>query len=192
MSATLAPFGFRPAYNPIGLERPKLYTILTGYAGGSLYKGNPVALNTDGTLRISVAGSDIIGIFDGVEYIDATGKPVVSNFWPSGTTATNIRAWVLDDPTTVFEVQATGSIAQAAIGDQANTSATSTYTCVDGSTSTGLGSCGLSSSLAGAGSQGQFRIVGFGGGLDNAVGDTYTVVQVQIAQHEYVSDKTAI
>jgi hypothetical protein len=189
MSATLAPFGFRPSYNPIGLERAKKYTIAGGFAT-AIFKGQPVILNTNGTITNGAAAADLLGVFAGVEYVDATGKPTVSNFWPAaqavfaGSVPT---AWVYDDPNEVYEVQADGSIAQTAIGDQAD------YSNVNaGSISTGLSAATLSATLAGAGVQAQWRIVGFGQGVDNTPGDAFTVVQVQLARSQFVANKVAV
>lgn len=192
MSATLAPFGARPVFDPTGQTRATAYTIASGY-GTTIYRGTPVALNTNGTITIATVGAnDFIGIFAGCEYIDANGKPNESAYWPASTTATNIVAYVYDQPYTVYEIQADGSVAQTAIGDQANFSGTANYTVADGSTATGNSSMALSATLAGAGVQGQFRIVGFNKNPDNAPGDTYTIVQVQIARHQYVAVKVAV
>lgn len=189
MSTTLAPFGFRPAYHPTGLDRAKKYTIAGGYAS-VIYKGMPVVLNTDGTINQGAAAADLLGVFAGVEYVDSTGKPTVSNYWPAGQTIlTNTVpvAWVYDDPGIVYEVQADGSIAQTAIGDQADVS-----NVTNGSTLTGLSQATLSATLKGAGVQGQFRIVGFGQQVDNTPGDAYTIVQVQLARSQYIANKVAI
>lgn len=186
MTATSAPFGFRPAYHPTGLERAKKYTIASAY-GTTLLKGQMVTLNTNGTITTAAAAADFLGIFVGVEYVDSNGKPNVQNYWPASTVATNIVAWVLDDPETVFEAQANGAVAQTAIGDQADVVNVSA-----GSTSTGLSTSGLNSSLAGAAAQGQWKIVGFGGGVDNAVGDAFTIVQVKMARSQFVANKVAV
>lgn len=186
MSATLAPFGFRPADNPTGSSRAKPYTIATGY-GTALYKYAPVILNTNGTITAGTTAADLLGVFAGVEYTDSTGKPTYSNFWPASTTATLITAYVWDDPDLLYDVQANGSIAQTAIGDQSDVVNPTT-----GSTSTGLSSAALNSTLAGAGVQGQFRITGFNLDVGNSIGDTYTVVQVTNARSQYVSNKVAI
>lgn len=186
---TLAPFGFRPAFHPSGLDRAMKYAIAAAY-GTAIYKGSPVILNTNGTVVIGTAAADLLGIFAGVQYVDATGKPCYSNYWPAGQTlltGTVPEAWVYTDPDIVYEVQADGSIPQTAIGDQADVTNVGS-----GSTSTGLSTATLSSTLAGAGVQAQFRIVGFGQQLDNAPGDAYTVVQVQLARSQYVANKVAI
>ena len=64
-------------------------TIATGYAT-NLFQNAPVAITADGSLIIAVAGTTnrLIGSFQGVEYIDATGKPVSANYWPASTAAT--------------------------------------------------------------------------------------------------------
>lgn len=188
MSATLAGFGLRPVYHPSGIDRASVYTIASAY-GSAIYKGSPCTLNTNGTITVAAAAADFLGAFAGVEYVDATGKPTYSNYWPASTTATAITAYVYDDPNVVYEIQCDGSVAQTAIGDQADfTSAT----VASGSTSTGISSSTMSASLAGAAAQGQLRIVGFGLAPDNAVGDAYTVVRVTNARSQFVYNKVAI
>lgn len=186
MSASSAPFGFRPAYHPSGLDRAKAYAISAAYAT-AMYKGQPVILNTNGTVVVGAAASDLLGILVGVQYKDANGKFVQDTFWPAGGVAgaSEIVAWVIDDPATVYEVQADGSIPQTAVGDQADVSNV-------GNNARGLSTCTLSATLAGAGVQGQFRIIGFGQQVDNAPGDAFTVVQVQLARSQFVANKVAI
>lgn len=189
MTATAAPFGFRPVYHPTGLDRGTKRTIASGYAT-ALYKGMPVTLATNGTIVAGAAAADIKGIFNGVEYVDPQGKPNYSPFWPAAQTVlagTSPVAYVWEDPGTVFEVQANGPVLQAAIGDQ-----TDAVNVGNGNAMTGLSTAAVSSTLAGVGVQGQFRIVGFGGQQDNAPGDLFTIVQVQIARDQFVANKTAV
>lgn len=176
MSAVSAPFGFRPAYNPSGVIRPRKYTIASGYST-AIYSGGTVMLEgTGGTITAGGTTGDLLGIFMGCEYTDSTGKPVVSPYWPASTVATNIVAWVVDDYTTVFEVQNVGSVTQANIGEEANTSAAS------GSTSTGLSTTTLAA--PNGTTQSQWRIIGFGNQVDNLPGDAFTIVQVTLAQSQ--------
>lgn len=189
MSATSAPFGFRPAYHPTGMDRASKYQIAGAY-GTAIYKQAVVRLDTNGQVIVGAAAADLLGVFAGCEYIDATGKPTVSPFWPAGQTiqsGSTVTAWVYEDPDNVYEVQANGSVAQAAVGDQ-----TDVVNVGAGSASTGISSSGVSSTLAGAGVQGQFRIIGFGQQVDNVPGDAFTIVQVQIARHQFVSNKVAV
>lgn len=189
MSAASAPFGFRPAYFPTGLERAKKYAVASAY-GTAMYKGQPVILNTNGTVTVGTAAADLLGIAAGFEYVDTSGKPWVSTFWPAGQTAltgTTPVAWVYDDPEIVYEVQADGSIPQTAVGDQADVSNVGNF-----NASTLTSTCTLSSTLAGVGVQAQFRIVGFNQNVDNAPGDAFTIVQVQLARSQYRANKVAI
>ena len=184
MSATSNPYGFAPTKHPSGQTHARLYTIATGYAT-AIYKGQPVILNTNGTITAGTAAADILGVFAGCEYVDANGKPTVSNNWPASQTATNIKAYVWDDPLTEYSVQADGSVAQTAIGDQCDVSNAT-------ANGNGMSQATATSALAGAGSQGQFRIIAIDPAIDNAVGDAYTKIIVAIARHQYVAVKVGI
>lgn len=181
MSATAAPQGFIPVFHPSGQIVANPYTGL--YSAAAIYKGDPVLINTDGTIIVAVgsAGSPglVAGVFAGCEYTDVDGKPNYKPYWAGSTAgATNITFWVYDQLDLVYEVQGDGSVANTAVGDSAN------YTYAAGSTYTGVSASKLqTSSLAGAATAKQFRIIGLGRQIDNAWGDTYTVVQVQIAQN---------
>jgi hypothetical protein len=162
----------------------------------ALYKGTPVTLNTSGQIVIgAVSAADILGSFAGVEYTDPTGRRVVSDYWPAAQAVlanTETWVWVYDDPLIVYTIQADGAVAQAAIGDQANFSATAGYLVTSGSTLTGRSSTAINATLAGAAAQGTLRIIGKDLSVDNEWGDAYTKVQVQIARHVYVGNKVAI
>lgn len=189
MSLIAAPFGFRPAYGVNGQPRAQQYTIAGAY-GTAIYKGSMVTLNTNGTITIAAAAADFLGVFQGVEYVDATGKPTYSNFWPAAQAIQSgsvPRAYVWSDPETVFEVQANGSVAQTAIGDQSDVVNVGT-----GSAQTGLSTSALNSTLAGAGAQGQWKIIAISPYPDNIAGDPFTIVQVQMARSQFVANKVAV
>jgi hypothetical protein len=187
---TLNPFGFRPSYNPTGLDRGKQYTIANAYAT-ALYKGQPVLLASTGVIQVGAATGDLLGVFQGCEYQDAgTGKWVESNYWPASQNTVSgsaIRAWVLDDPSIVYAVQCDGTAAQSAVGSQAFTSNATA------NTGTGLSQAtlGVAGTLTNSG-QAQWRIVGFDLDVANAVGDAYPVVQVQLAMHQFIANKVAV
>ena len=189
MSATSAPFGLRPAFHPTGLDRASALAggIASGY-GSDILKGEPVTLTSSGTLNISTTSGAIQGAFAGVEWTDSTGRRRVSNYWPSGTTyqTGSCVAYWYSDPNIVYEVQADGSVAQTAVGDQANMS-----NITNGSNVTGLSQATLSSSLAGASGTAQFKIVNIAPYPGNAWGDAYTIVQVQLNQSQYQASVVA-
>jgi len=189
---TAAPFGMRPVFHPTGLDRAHRYlnAIPTGYAS-NIFKYQPVALNSSGQIVVTaLSAADYIGVFAGVMFIDAFGKPNFVNNWVASTTlgTGDLWAFVWDDQGIVYEVQANGSIAQTAIGDQANFAASM----LTGSTLTGLSTGAIDSTLVGAGVQGMVKIVDIQPRPDNTFGDAFTIVQVQIARHQYVSNKVAI
>lgn len=191
MTTSATPYGLRVASHQSAGARPKAIDggIATGYAS-SLYYGAPVTLNTNGTITIATTTSPLIGMFAGCRYTPTpTDLVKVTQSWVGGTTyvAGSMTAWIYgyDDQELMYEIQANGSLAQAAIGDQANP--------VNPSSGTGdFSLCSLNSSLAGAGSSGTFRILDVVPRPNNAWGDSFTVVYVQIAAHQYFPALTAV
>jgi hypothetical protein len=181
MPSTASPFGLRPAYHPSGTIRPEAGTILSTYATG-IYQYAPIKIGTDGTVQLGAAGDHIIGCFMGVEYTDATGRRVLSNQWVAATTGTNIVAYYTRDPNIVYEIQSTAAVALADMGSQADWS-----TATAGNATTGLSSVALDASTLSATAAAGLRIIGLGREANNAWGDTYTNVLVQIAEHQDVA-----
>jgi hypothetical protein len=190
MSAVSAPFGLRPSFHNSGQIRPKAYTITSTY-GTSIFSGDPVKLtdngviqlgSSDGTRSGTTDGIALLGIFAGCQYLDATGKPTISPFWPSGTTGTEIVAWVYDDPETLFDVQydnpSAGTTVQTAVGEECDWTVASP----GGSTSTGLSNTKLSVIQA---TSGQFQITGFAYGVNDSLTDAFVVATVRINEHHY-------
>ena len=192
MSSTSAPFGFRPSFHNSGQIRPKAYTIASTYAA-NIFSGDPVKLvdagtiqlgTSDGTRTGTVDGVSLLGIFAGVEYKDALGKPTISPFWPSGVSATDVVAYVFDDPETLFDVEyanpgtpGTTSV-QTAVGEQCDWTATAP----GGSTSTGLSATSLTVIQATAG---QFQITGFHNFPNDSLTDAYVTATVRINEHQF-------
>jgi len=105
-----APFGLRPVRvngSPFSNQQNR-YRIAANY-GTSIYQGDLVKVVTGGGIeRVAAGGSGLIlGVFNGCTYTDpSSGKPVFSNYYPASTNASDIIAYVVDAPDTVFEVQA--------------------------------------------------------------------------------------
>ena len=185
MSTTSQPFGLRPAYSPSGVVRPTAYAIATGYASNIL-QNQPVKIGTDGNIQAAAIGDRFVGTFQGVEFTDSDGRRRVSNKWTASTAATDIVAYVTLDPSIVYEIQANGSIAVTDIGKQADFT-----TITAGSTVTGLSALMLDTATLTDTGNASLRIIDIAPGPDNAFGDSYTVVQVQIAEHQNVADRAA-
>jgi len=183
MSSTNAPFGMRPAFHPSGLDRASALAdgIASAYATAIL-KGQPVKMDTTGTIVVAAAGDAFLGCFSGVEWTDTTGRRRVSNNWPASTAyqTGSCIAYFYNDPNIVYEIQAAGSLAQTSIGDEADLSNTTA-----GSTTTGLSACTLSTTLAGSGTSAQMRILNLAPYPDNAWGDSYTIVRANIAKYQF-------
>jgi hypothetical protein len=188
MSSASAPFGLRPAFHPSGTIRPKMGTVASAY-GENIFMNGPVKfVEADGTLGNADPTERAVGVFQGVEYTNAQGRQVVSNYWPSGTTPkanTPIMAYYTDDPWITYEIQGNGSITQANMGHYAD------WTALSGNTATGLSTVMLDTATILATING-LQIVGFTPGPDNELGDAFTVVQVQIAEHQFVANRPTL
>lgn len=185
MSSTSQPFGLRPAYSPSGVVRPTAYTIASAY-GANILQSQPVKIGADGTLQAAAIGDRFIGSFQGVEFTDSDGRRRVSNKWTASTVASDIVAYATLDPSIVFEIQANGSVAVSDIGSQADFT-----TITAGSTVTGLSAVMLDTATLTNSGNASLRIINIAPGPDNAAGDSFTVVQVQVAEHQNVADRAA-
>lgn len=83
----------------------------------AIFQGSPVKAEvTGGTIQVASAtgdGDQLVGVFAGCEYVDAsTGKLKFSNTWPgSGSANTNfdIKGFVYDDPAQRFIIASDGT-----------------------------------------------------------------------------------
>jgi len=190
MSSTSAPFGFRPSYHNSGQMRPKAYVIASTYAA-NIFSGDPVKLTDNGVIQLGTSngtrdgttdGITLLGIFAGCQYLDASGKPTISPFWPSGATGTEIVAWVYDDPETLYDVQYTnpsaGTTVQTAVGEECDWTVASP----GGSTQTGLSTTQLTAIQS---TSGQFQITGFAYNINDSLTDAYVTVTVRLNEAAY-------
>lgn len=190
MSSTSAPFGFRPSYHNSGQMRPKAYTIASTYAA-NIFSGDPVKLTDNGVIQLGTSdgtrngttdGITLLGVFAGCQYLDASGKPTISPFWPSGATGTEIVAWVYDDPETLYDVQydnpSPGTTVQTAVGEECDWTVASP----GGSTQTGLSTTKLTAIQS---TSGQFQITGFAYNINDSLTDAYVTVTVRLNEAAY-------
>ena len=175
-----AAFGFRPvgklgsAVNNSGTTK---YRIADNQAG-AIYKGDIVFIGNGsdagtgvtpaaGYIGPAAAGqSNSIGIFNGCFYIDPTSKkPTWSNYYPGSINITvgTIDAYIYDDPNTLFEVQASGSLTYATVvGNNIDFAYTA------GSTVNGQSKSELASSITGSGATDVLVIVGISEDPENS------------------------
>lgn len=180
MANTNAPMGLRAVKHYMGgVVRLSEYAIASGLAA-NIFSGDLVkSTGTTKQITPSAATNVSIGVFYGCEYQEPDGNIVFRRYWPTGqtlATGTTCRAWVMDDPHILFEVQgdATG-VAAVDIGNTADVTATA------GSTTTGQSAFVLDASSLGASKM--LKIIELVPRDDNAYG-AYAKVHVLINKHE--------
>jgi len=115
----------------------------------------------------------------GVEWTGTDGRRRVGNRWIANEVGTEIVAYYTEDPYLIYEMQANGSVALLSVGAQFD------FTALAGNTTTGLSSTALDTA-GGAGTDA--RIIGVNPAPDNVFGDAFTIVQVQLSDHQYVGN----
>ena len=138
-----AAFGFVPTRHMSGnAPRTNKYTCASELAE-NIFKGDLCIIIATGLITPHTATEvNNIGVFDGCSYTASDGSYVYSEYWPTGTTATDIILYIYDDPYTVFKVQSAGSPAQTNIGNNADVVAGA------GSTTTGQSGFEISGTMA--------------------------------------------
>jgi len=188
------PYGFQPI-NLIGGQVFAGSTRLIPIASGSttaIFYGDVVRLNTGGTLSkvsTTATATDAVGIFLGCQFTNPTTKQLLQQqYYPGAITASDIQAYVLDDPDALFKVAVTAAgastisgVTQAAVGQ--NTAL------IIGTGSTTAGDSGASvSATTGTGSAVPFRIVAGVPESVNASGSfTEVIVKFNFGVHTYYS-----
>jgi hypothetical protein len=106
-----AAFGLRPI-GKVGQNRDNgglsEYSIAANDTS-TIYFNDPVKATAAGTIDVAGAGGDLLGSLNGVFYTDpTTKKPTWANHY-SQVNATDIVAFVSDDPYERFEIQSNGT-----------------------------------------------------------------------------------
>ena len=113
-------FGLRPSRQLNGspfINAQNRYRVLNTNVT-TIFQGDLVAPAATGTVVRTVANTSAtaVGVFNGCFYTDpTTQKPTWKNYLPGSTVASDIVAFVIDAPDTVFEVNANGVFAVADI-----------------------------------------------------------------------------
>ena len=115
-------FGLRPYRKLDGtplVGAQNRYTIASGYAT-AIFQGDLVVPVGTGNIERYSAANDaglstaVVGVFNGCFYTDpTTQKPTFSNFYPGSVAASDITAFVVDDPDAVFLVDADEAFTRA-------------------------------------------------------------------------------
>lgn len=191
MSSVAQPYGFRPVGYLSG--RPyngstRLIKIASGLAT-NIFNGDLVKMLSTGTIdketgTTATTANAALGVFMGCTYTDPNlNYKVQRQFWPSGTVASDAYAYVCDDPMVVFQVQASGSLAQTNLGNNIGVVQNA------GSTLVGKSRVALDQSGVNTTNTLPFKIMGFVEGGGSTAGDAFTDVLViwNAGMHHYAS-----
>jgi len=218
MSLVNAPFGILPDMHPTGQVRPTAYKstgandlLIPSGTNVAIYKGQPVKLliGSGGAINgvtiatgamvvgpVTGTTDDVAGIFAGIEYVDATGKPWANDFWPASQTllaGAPQTVYIWDDPEIIYRAQMSAAPSTGATYALTGKQLTiDTGTVASGSALTGLSQATLSATVIATSSQGQFRIIKLFNGIDNLSTDTYPVFEVKIQRTPFVAAKTSL
>ena len=139
----------------------------------AIFYGDFVKLVAAGTLEKAAVTTAVVagtvGIFVGCSYTDPSSSQLTFNqTFPADTAASDLMAYVVDDPKLVFKMQGDEAIAQTGLGN--NISAVSTA----GSTSIGRSKNALDGGSIATTNSLPLRVLEFVDGPTSAVGDAFT------------------
>jgi hypothetical protein len=197
MATTAAPYGLRPINHVGGLPyagATNLINIASGYAVNIFY-GDIVAINaaTGTIVKVTATGADgttnafpagVIGVFLGCTYTDPDlGYKLFRQSWPTGTVASDAQAYVVDDPSVLFKVQANGALAQTTLGGNVSV-VQNAGVAISGNSRVAVNAASVAASTFLP-----FRIVEFVNDSDSRVGDAFTdvIVRFNFGIHSYES-----
>lgn len=148
-----APYGFKPI-NLIGGQVFAGQTRelpIASNTSGAIYNGDIVRISSGvivketGTTTVSATG--VVGVFVGCSYTSpVTGQKLFSNYYPGSVVASDILAYVADDPDQLFQVAVTGGatsttitgISTLVVGDNLAISQPSSNSTVSGNSNIGV------------------------------------------------------
>jgi len=192
MPNTLERFGLRPSRQLNGspfINAQNRYRIASGNST-AIFQGDLVTPLSSGTVTRYVANTSnvVVGVFNGCFYTDpTTQKPTFSNFYPTSTNASDITAFVIDGPDTVFEVNANAVFAVADLFQNY------TVNNVSGNTQTGISLVQLD--VANSGTAGTFVVQAIDISQDPNNSDVATSnanIMVRINNHFYRQGGTGL
>jgi hypothetical protein len=118
MANVVEKFGLRPYRKLDGTPLVGAQNRYTVEANDTIaiYQGDLVTVTADGNIARHSAGTStaVVGVFNGCFYTDpTTKKPTYSNYYPGSVNASDITAFVVDDPDAVFLIDADAAFTRA-------------------------------------------------------------------------------
>ena len=187
MSNQVEKFGLRPYRKLDGtplVGAQNRYTIASNY-NTAIYQGDMVEPLASGNIQKHGANTSdaVVGVFNGCFYTDpTTQKPTYSNFYPGSIVASDITAFIVDDPDAVFLMDADATFARADL--YKNYSVTNTT----GVTQTGMSKQQLDVSVSGVASTFAVQAIDISQDPENSdTGSANANILVRINNHFYRS-----
>ena len=187
MANTSSTYGLRPVRKIDGspfINAQNRYRIAAS-EGTAIFQGDAVQAAATGTIvrHTAANGERIVGVFNGCFYTDpTTSKPTWKNYYPGSIAASDIMAFVIDDPSVVYKIDVNNSL------DTTFIFANYDVTGVTGSTTTGISKVQLDRSTVALKTTQAVRIIDVSQDPDNS-DQTATNVKalVVINNHFYVN-----
>jgi hypothetical protein len=192
MSTTKAFRGFIPARMKGGSYSNEAVTDMitltstgqTGSPTNNIFTGDPVVMPGANFATISpyiAATLKSSGVFMGCQYVE-NGEQKFSRYWPGGTSATDIKFFVITNPDQAYYIQASLSLSAAELLIVKNYNVTVSSTASSGSTVTGQSSYYLDGA-SGTEATAAVRVIGKAKYPDEKDSDAYPIVECWINQH---------
>ena len=180
-------FGLRPYRKLDGtplVGAQNRYSIASGHTT-AIFQGDLVIPLTAGTIDRHTANNStaVIGVFNGCFYTDpTTQKPTFRNSYPGSIAASDITAFVVDDPDAVFLMNADDTFAQADLFRNYSVDTGS------GNTTTGISEVQLDVSVSGTNASFIIQAIDISQDPDNSdTGSANANILVRINKHFYRS-----
>jgi hypothetical protein len=178
-------YGLKPVRKIDGspfINAQNKYRIASNYAS-AIFNGDLVRPATTGTIirHVGNTSNPVLGVFNGCFYTDpTTQKATWKNYYPGSIVASDITAFVIDDPDIVCKVDADATFAVADIFKNFS------LTAVTGNTTTGLSKMQLDVSVSGTHTTYMVRAIDISQDPDNSdVSAANADVLVRINNHFY-------
>ena len=180
-------FGLRPYRKLDGtplVGAQNRYTIASNHST-AIFQGDLVIPLTAGTIDRHTANNStaVLGVFNGCFYTDpTTQKPTFRNSYPGAIVASDITAFVVDDPDAVFLMDADATFAQADLFRNYS------VTTGSGNTTTGISEVQLDVSVSGTNASFIIQAIDISQDPDNSdTGSANANILVRINKHFYRS-----
>jgi len=180
-------FGLRPYRKLDGtplVGAQNRYSIASGHTT-AIFQGDLVIPLTAGTIDRHTANNStaVLGVFNGCFYTDpTTQKPTFRNSYPGSIAASDITAFVVDDPDAVFLMDADATFAQADLFRNYS------VTTGSGNTTTGISEVQLDVSVSGTNASFIIQAIDISQDPDNSdTGSANANILVRINKHFYRS-----